>query len=141
MSVVPHQATGVAIAGRGMLIEGAPGAGKSSLALLLIDRGAALIGDDGVLLEARGAALWALPHPSTAGLLEIRNVGLVTYDCAPAPVALVITLDEAAPRFIDAPEWTMRGGVTVPLIRLWPHTPALALRAEAALVRYGTTPA
>ena len=38
----------VAIGGRGVLIEGAPGSGKSSLALALIDRGAALVGDDGV---------------------------------------------------------------------------------------------
>ncbi|MFM5886059.1 MAG: HPr kinase/phosphorylase, partial [Novosphingobium sp.] len=51
MSVL-HQATAVAIGGRGVLIEGAPGSGKSSLALALIDRGAALIGDDGVALAA-----------------------------------------------------------------------------------------
>ena len=33
-----HRATGVAIDGRAILIEGAPGSGKSSLALALIDR-------------------------------------------------------------------------------------------------------
>ncbi|HQA17982.1 MAG TPA: serine kinase, partial [Novosphingobium sp.] len=47
MSLV-HQATCVAIKGRALLIEGPPGSGKSSMALALIDRGAALIGDDGV---------------------------------------------------------------------------------------------
>ena len=138
MKLAPHQATGVALGRRGVLIEGPPGSGKSSLALLLIDRGAVLIGDDGVLLEARAGALWALPHPQTAGLLEIRNVGLISYPCVSAQIALVIALDEDAPRFIDAPEQCERANISVPLVRLWPHTPALALRAEAALRVHGT---
>lgn len=137
MSAAPHQATGVAIAGRGVLIEGAPGSGKSSLALMLIDRGAVLIGDDGVLLDQRGDALWARPHPATAAMLEVRNVGLLRYPCSPARIALVIALDEAAPRFIEGPEQTRREGTTLPLIRLWPHAAALALRAEAALRVHG----
>ena len=44
--MIAWQATCVAIAGRALLIEGAPGTGKSSLGLALIDRGAQLIGDD-----------------------------------------------------------------------------------------------
>ena len=58
-----YQATCVAIGGRAVLIEGEPGSGKSSLALALIDRGAALIGDDGVRLELRGNRLYASPPP------------------------------------------------------------------------------
>ena len=60
-----RQAGAVAIGGCGLLIEGAPGSGKSSLALALIDRGAALIGDDGVALSLRGGRLWAAPPPNT----------------------------------------------------------------------------
>ena len=103
MSAVPHQASCVAIRGRGVLIEGEPGGGKSSLALALIDRGATLVGDDGVLLEARDKRLWALPPPAIAGLLEIRNVGLATLPAAPAPLALVLRLDPDATRHIEAP--------------------------------------
>lgn len=132
------QATCVAIGGRGVLIEGAPGSGKSSLALMLIDRGAMLIGDDGVLLEPRGAALVARPHPNTRGLLEVRNVGVLPWPVSDeAPVALVIVLDPAAPRFIDAPETCTRAEIALPLVRLWPDSPALPLRAEAALRQYG----
>lgn len=132
-----HQATCVAVGGRGLLIEGAPGTGKSSLALALIDRGAMLVGDDGVLLERRLGQLWALPHPNIAGLLELRNVGLLTYPCAPAPIALVLRLDEAAPRHVETPERTRLAGHDLPLLRLWPGGAVLHLRAEAALNLYG----
>ena len=108
MSGTLHQATCVAIGGRGVLIEGPPGAGQSSLALALIDRGAVLVGDDGVLLARRGERLHASPAPAIAGKLEVRNIGLLTYPtCADIPVALVLRLDPAAPRFRDAPEWLM----------------------------------
>lgn len=137
MSTIPHQATCVAVDGRGILIDGPPGSGKSSLALALIDRGAALVGDDGVLLERRGGRLWALPAPAIAGLLEIRNVGLAKMPAAPAPVALLVRLDRAAPRHVEAAEGTALHGTVLPLIRLWPDTPALALRVEWALRMHG----
>ncbi len=103
-----------------MLIEGPPGSGKSSLALALIDRGATLVGDDGVLIELREGRLWALPPPAIAGLIEIRNVGLVTLPAAPAPLALALRLDDAAPRYVEAAERVALAGGELPLIRLWP---------------------
>ena len=137
MSAVPHQATCVAIAGRGVLIEGPPGSGKSSLALALIDRGAALVGDDGILLKLRDGQLWALPPPAIDGLLEIRNVGLAKLPAEAAPVALALRLDPAAPRFVETAERIELAGAEIPLIRLWPDTPALPLRAEWALRLHG----
>ena len=134
----PHQATAVAIGGRALLIEGPPGAGKSSLALALIDRGAVLIGDDGVLLEAVSGQLLAHPHPETRGLLEVRGLGLLRFDvCDAAPVALVLQLDGAAPRFVEAAESAERAGVKVPLLRLRPDGAVLHLKAELALARFG----
>jgi serine kinase of HPr protein (carbohydrate metabolism regulator) len=136
--VIAHQATGVAIAGRGLLIEGAPGVGKSSLALALIDRGAVLVGDDSLLLEARQGELIARPHPQTIGLLEVRNLGLLPFPhCDEVRIALVVQLDENAPRFTEQAGQAMRASVGVPFIRLWPHSPVLALRAELALTRFG----
>ena len=128
----------MAIGGRGLLIEGPPGSGKSSLALALIDRGAVLVGDDGVLIERHDHTLRASPAPATQGLLEVRNVGLLTFPTlADVPIALIVTLDPAAPRFRDAPDWLERAGCRLPEIALWPESPALALRAEAALRSYG----
>ncbi len=134
----PYQATCVAIASRALLIEGPPGAGKSSLALALIDRGAVLVGDDGVLLEANEGRLIAQPHPNTRGLLEVRGLGLIPFPVREkAPVALVLVLDPKAPRFIDEAESATRGDIALPLLRLPPDSPVLALKAELALARYG----
>lgn len=141
MSAALHQASCVAIGGargtRALLIEGPPGSGKSSLALALIDRGATLVGDDGVALERRDGRLWALPPPNIEGLLEIRNVGLANFPAQAAPLALVIRLDEAAPRHVEQAERVALAGEHLPLIRLWPGSPALALRAEWALAMHG----
>ena len=133
-----RQASCVAIAGRALLIEGPPASGKSSLALALIDRGAALVGDDGVMLEPIAGRLIARPHPETRGLIEVRNLGLVELPvCDEAPVALVVRLDPQAPRFIEEPRRLDIAGVHLPAIDLWPDSPVLALRAEMALARFG----
>lgn len=141
MKPEPYQATGVALGVAGafqaLLIEGPPGSGKSSLALALIDRGAALVGDDGVLLERREGRLWALPPPAIAGLLEVRNVGIVTLPAVAAPVSLVVRLDSEAPRFVETAEAIDLAGARLPLIRLCPGSPVLALRAERALALHG----
>lgn len=134
----PYQATCIAIDHRGILIEGSPGSGKSSLALALIDRGATLVGDDGVLIDARGDSLYALPHPNIRGKLEVRNLGLFDFPVREdVRLALVIRLDRQAPRFIDEAEQVMLKGQSLPMVRLCPDTPVLALRAELALQRYG----
>lgn len=128
----------ISLNGRAVLIEGPPGSGKSSLVLALIDRGGVLVGDDGVVLERRGSRLYASPPPAIAGLLEVRNVGLLEYPVVhDVPVALVLRLDPAAPRFIDAAEEATLDGIALPLVRLWPDSSVLHLRAEAALARWG----
>ena len=70
-------ATAVAVDGKGLLILGASGSGKSSLAIDLISLGALLIADDGVWVEtAADPALLERPKTAT-DLIEARNVGLI----------------------------------------------------------------
>ncbi len=137
MNSAVHQATCVSIGGRAVLIEGPPGSGKSSLALALVDRGAELIGDDGVTLSTRGEALWADPPPNTAGQIEIRNVGLVEMPATSGPVALLLRLDTDAPRFVEQAGTASFLGLEVPVIALFPDPSILPLRAEWALRQYG----
>jgi serine kinase of HPr protein (carbohydrate metabolism regulator) len=133
-----YQATGVAIGGRGVLITGAPGSGKSSLALALMDRGASLIGDDGVLLEVEDSRLLASPAPNTCGMLEVRNVGIVNCPAlSRVPIALVLQLDADAPRFVEQASRVTIAGISLPQILLWPGGAVVHLRAELALELHG----
>jgi serine kinase of HPr protein (carbohydrate metabolism regulator) len=132
-----RQSTAVAIGGRALLIEGPPGCGKSSLALALIDRGAVLVGDDGIALEERHGGLWARAAPATVGLLELRNVGLLTLQTTEAPVALVLELCEDAPRFVEQAGTTEVAGHAIPALVFDPRGPASAIRAEYALALHG----
>lgn len=133
-----YQASCVAIGGRAVMIEGPPGAGKTSLALALIDRGARLVGDDGVTLELRGAReLWASPPPRITGKIEIRNVGIAELEPVEAPVALMLALDPSAPRFVEEAPLCQILGISVPMLRFAPQGPVAAIRAEYALRMHG----
>jgi serine kinase of HPr protein (carbohydrate metabolism regulator) len=137
--VIAHQATCVAIGGRGVLIEGAPGSGKSSLALALIDRGAVLVGDDGVMLEAHGGTLIVRPHPRTRGMLEVRNLGVLDFAVRDdVAISLAVTLDAAAPRFIEDAGTRVLCGASVPHVLLTPRDPLLTVKTELALSSFGT---
>ena len=133
------QATCVAMSGRGILIEGAPGSGKSTLALSLIDRGAALVGDDSLMLEAVSGSLFAMPHPETRGLIEVRQVGIVSLpvvDRLPLALAMVLVPDPAR---LPADPLPARELLTValPQIALRAHDAANPLRVEQALALHG----
>jgi HPr kinase/phosphorylase len=75
-------ASAVRLAGQGVIIFGASGAGKSSLALELLRQvlrdgnEASLISDDRVDVERQENHLAASPPPALAGLLEVRGAGI-----------------------------------------------------------------
>jgi HPr kinase/phosphorylase len=91
-------ATAIAVDGRGLLIIGASGAGKSSLALGLIGLGALLVSDDQTLVCADGDALrLSCPVAALRGVIEVRGMGLVRAPvAADAALALVVDLDHVA---------------------------------------------
>lgn len=138
------QYSAVAMGGHALLIAGPAGSGKTTLCLSLIDRGAHLVGDDGVALSVEEGNLVASPPPRTRGLLEIRNVGIVTLPCISAPVALILQVDPGAPRFVEKADRTPLLGVAIPTIRFSLHDEANAIRAEYALrihgLRHGDEP-
>ena len=127
----------VSLGGRAILISGPPGSGKSSLALALIDRGAQLVGDDGISLDISDGVLVASPPPETAGKMEVRNVGIVELPTTTAPVALVLHLNPEAPRFPLENEHRKFLGIQIPLIDFRPGDAVQALRAQYALDKHG----
>ena len=71
--------TTVEVAGLGVMLEGAPGLGKSETALGLIKRGSALIADDLTCIRKDVASnlLFGSASESTAGYMEIRGIGIM----------------------------------------------------------------
>ncbi|MGR3484558.1 MAG: HPr kinase/phosphorylase [Paracoccaceae bacterium] len=113
----------VALDGRGLLILGASGAGKSALALELMAMGCGLVGDDRVVVarvEGRpgegGDWLRASPAPALRGLVEARGLGILRAPCV-GPVRLAAVLDLDAPpagRLPGEVHWTM-ADIALPL--------------------------
>jgi serine kinase of HPr protein (carbohydrate metabolism regulator) len=128
-------ATAVAIDGRAVLLRGAPGAGKSDLALRLIDAGARLVADDQSELCRRGDTVIVRAPATMAGLFEVRGIGIVRLEpLAEAPVALVVDLVPAG----DVERLPVRRsetilGLAVPLVAVAPFEASAAAKLRLAL--------
>lgn len=114
-------ATCVGVNNRAIVIVGASGSGKSSLALQLIALGAQLISDDRTILTRRTNTLEASCPATITGLIEARGVGILRLPSIGAtPVALVVDLDKTEEaRLPDQHEIDLLG-VTLPC--LWNAT-------------------
>ena len=115
-------ATAIAVDGRGVLIRGPSGSGKSALGLRLIALGGLLIADDRTCLRRDGGALILDAPDSIRGRIEARGVGILCAPPAgPTPAALLVDLP-AAQTAKDAPRLPPEDtedvmGVTLPLVR------------------------
>jgi serine kinase of HPr protein (carbohydrate metabolism regulator) len=128
-----HAST-VAVDGRAVLIQGRSGAGKSDLALRLIDRGAVLVSDDYTLAcRLPSGALVARAPDTIAGKMEVRGIGIVDLPhVVDIPVALIVRLDAEVPRMPD--RRTRRiVGVAVPEIALEAFAASAPIKIELAL--------
>lgn len=86
----------VAAKGRGLLVLGRSGAGKSALALRMLALGAELVADDLTLIRAAGDGLVArCANPALAGVIEARGIGLLEVPfLSEVPLALALDLDQ-----------------------------------------------
>ena len=132
-------ASAVLAGARAVLIRGPAGAGKSQLALTLIQaaqtgllRFARLVGDDRVHLEAHHGRLLVRPAPALAGLIEVRGLGIRRLDYEPvAVVGLVVDLAAEDAERMPLPGETVLLGVALRRLALavgaTPVGPVLAL--------------
>ena len=125
-------ASAVLVGARAVLIQGAAGAGKSRLALALLQaaaRGlipfARLVADDRAHVEAAHGRLLVRPADALAGLIEVRGLGIrrVPYE----QVAVVGVLVELGAQ--DAERLPARGGTRAVMAGV--ELPRLAVSAEA----------
>ena len=86
----------VDIDGRGVLILGHTGSGKSGLSLQLLAFGAVLVADDRVEVCQQDDHLIAKAPATIKGLVEARGVGILQAKTAPqTSLALVVDMDTA----------------------------------------------
>jgi hypothetical protein len=114
--------TCVAIDGKGILLRGVSGAGKSDLAFRLIQGPlrAHLVADDQVGLTDKAGQVFAFAPAALIGLLELRGLGLMVMPTV-AHVQLVMVIDlvprYAVSRFPSARSvWLC--GIELPLLAL-----------------------
>ena len=124
----------VALSGAGVLLRGRPGAGKSDLALRLVDGGGALVADDLCEIRRAGSRLLAdLPtavDPAFRGRIALRGIGFLTLPYAGStPLALVADLEPGTS--VDGGESgreVIYLGVPLPLIVLDPFQASAAAK-------------
>ncbi len=126
---VALHATAVSFEQAGLLITGASGTGKSTLALQLIGLGATLVADDGVLATPRDGGLWLTAPDPIRGCIEARHFGLLTSPAAPAWARAVVNMDDTETDRLPEPRDTVIAGVPLALFRKVesPAFPAMVL--------------
>lgn len=128
------------VGGKGVLIRGKSGSGKSSLLLALISSAdATLVADDRACLAVESGRLVASVPEAIAGLMEIRGVGIVRRPhVATAAIDLVVDLLPLAecPRLPDGNQArALLEGIAVPRIFIAIGAHDGVARVQAALVR------
>jgi serine kinase of HPr protein (carbohydrate metabolism regulator) len=129
-------ASAVLVGARALLIRGPAGAGKSQLALDLLQAAASgrlafarLVADDRVHVAAAHGRLVAQAPASLAGLLEIRGIGIRRLPHEPmAVVRLVVDLATAAERMPQSAAMEVEiEGVQLPRLAVAPEANAFSL--------------
>lgn len=137
------------INGKGVLIQGRSGMGKSEIALELISRGHTLVADDRVDVKNVNSVIYGQPAELLKGMLEIRGIGIV--DVAKMfghgslidneRIELVIHLEDFNPNTeynrvgIEDAKYTNILGIDIPTIVI----PVIVGRPMAVLVEAAVT--
>ncbi|MEQ9812091.1 MAG: HPr kinase/phosphatase C-terminal domain-containing protein [Azospirillaceae bacterium] len=121
----------VSIAGRGVLILGPSGSGKSDLALRLVDEGAELVGDDQLLIAGTPEGVLARPAPDLAGFLEVRGLGVMPVRRLRGQTLLDLAIELGVPaERVPRPRTYALAGHTLPFFAVDPAAPSATARVR-----------
>ena len=127
-------ASAVRLGDKGVLLMGTSGSGKSDLALQLIDRGAVLIADDQVRISTVDGRLRAEPPAKLAGLIEVRDLGILRLAHAVGFLDLVVELERGkVEERLPTPHRRAWHGISLPVIRIDSRAPSAAAKIRLAL--------
>ena len=131
-------ATAIAIEGRGVLLRGPSGSGKSDLALRLIDAGARLVADDQSELSRIGDAVVVRPPAAIAGLIEVRGIGIIRVEpLMEVPLRLIADLAPAETiERLPAPHFERILGCDLPVVALAPFAASAVAKLRLTLRVY-----
>lgn len=100
---------------RGVLLRGGSGAGKSDLALRLIEAGWRLVADDYAHVWASGGALYACAPDRIAGRIEARGLGILGVAALPlARIVLLVDCRQEPAERLPEPKWDRAAGLCLP---------------------------
>lgn len=108
--------------GRGVLLLGRAGSGKSGLALQLMAHGAQLIADDRVMLRDENGVLMARAPEAIKGKIEARGIGILPADAlSEGQLTLVVDLDQTSEARVPERREAWFGTARLPLISAVQH--------------------
>lgn len=116
----------VEVAGCGILIKGASGTGKTSLALGILEQAgqdglaAFMVADDQAMLWNSGSGLEASVPEKIAGIVEIRGFGISSCRYKPSTmIGLVVSIvDDGKIKRMPEPKTARMGDFDLPLVEV-----------------------
>ncbi|WP_083095985.1 HPr kinase/phosphorylase [Pseudophaeobacter leonis] len=96
----------VALGGRGVLIRGRSGSGKSALALQMMGYGADLVADDRVQIRREADQVKAAAPAGLSGLIEARYMGILNAETSGvATICAIVDLDHLETERLPVPRY------------------------------------
>ncbi len=118
-------ATLVDFFGKGILLVGKSGSGKSDVALrMIMDKGAKLVADDRVDVFVENGKLYGKAPKTLSNKIEIRNVGVAVLEdvskCVEITLCVELTTNKEELKRLPEDAFTEILGVKIPQILLYP---------------------